>query len=75
MPWLLAIAAVIGAGAFLVDRADQLGKDSGLFSPGSQTTVPDAKGTIGQNVDKVGSSVSAGLLIVAAAFAYSLVKR
>lgn len=75
MPWLLAIAAVIGAGAFLVDRTDQLAKDSGLFSPGSQTNVPEAKGTIGQNVDKVGTSMAAGLLIVSAAYAFSLVKR
>ncbi len=75
MPWLLAIAAVIGAGAFLVDRTDQLGKDSGLFSPGSQTNVPEAKGTLGQNVDKVGGAMSAGVLIISAAYAVSLVKR
>jgi|CXWL01.1.fsa_nt_gi hypothetical protein len=75
MPLLWAIAALVGAGAFLIDRSNQLGKDSGLFSSGAQTNIPEAKGTLGQNVDKVGSAASTGLLLVSAAFAYSLVKR
>lgn len=75
MPLLWAIAALVGAGAFFVDRTNQLGKDSGLFSSGAQTNIPEAKGTIGQNIDKLGSAASTGLMLVGLAYAYSLVKR
>ena len=75
MPWMLALAAALGAGAFLIDRADRLGKDAGVFPPDSQANSPQPAGTIGGNVDKIGTAASTGLLLVSAAFAYSLVKR
>ena len=71
---LLAIAGLFGVG-YAFEKADQLAKDTGLFSTGSQTNVPEAKGTIGQNIDKAGTSVAVGLLIISASYAYSLVKR
>lgn len=75
MPWLLAIAAALVAGGYLAEKAGELGQRAGVFPPDSQTTEPEAAGTIGRQVDKVGSSASAGLLLVSAALAYSLVKR
>jgi hypothetical protein len=75
MPLLLALAAALGAGAFLVDRATKLGQSSGVLAPDSQTNVPEAQGTIGRNADKLGTSASIGLLVVSSAFAYSLVKQ
>lgn len=75
MPLLLALAAALGAGAFLVDRATKLGQSSGVLAPDSQTTVPETPGTIGRNADKLGTSASIGLLVVSSAFAYSLVKQ
>lgn len=75
MPILLSLAALLLSGGFIAERAGTLGQKAGIFAPDSQTNVPEAKGTIAQNVDKVGTAVSIGLLIVAGAFAYSLAKK
>lgn len=72
MPLLLVgLAAVFGAGGFLVDRAST----AGLTPLNSQANTPAAAGTIGGSVDKFSTAASVGLLLVSGAFAYSLVKR
>lgn len=75
MPLILGLAAMLAAGAFFAEKMGDLGQRSGVFPPASQTTVPETKGTLGQNVDKLGTAASAGLVLVSAALAYSLVKR
>jgi len=63
MPWLIGVTALLAAGGYFS------GKVAGLAFPESQTT------TFEKTVEKAGSAASVGLLLVSAAFAYSLVKR
>lgn len=70
MLFLIPVAAALLAGGWAVEKASQAG-----LTPTSQTTVPEVKGTLAQNADKLGSAASLGLLLVSGAFAYSLVKR
>jgi hypothetical protein len=75
MPLLWALAAVLGAGAFFIDRSTDLAQRSGVLPPESQTNTPQPTGTIGRNVDKLGNATATGVLLVAGAFAFSLVKK
>lgn len=75
MPMLLALAAALGAGAWLIDRANKLGQSTGVLMPDSQSNIPQASGTIERNADKLGNATATGVLLVAGAFAFSLVKK
>ena len=71
MPWLLGLSALFGTAYLLTGEL----RKSGLTPRDSQANEPTATKTLDKSADRLSSAAAAGLVIVAGAYAYSLVTR